>query len=131
MLFRFGNLLRKVDRILALRNAQSGAGAGERAPRQVPQHLCVWMCAAVSDQAPSGQPRRLGKYKAKNQTLRPKINNRQTQLFSSSAHISTVIRFEEFPNAIIIPAQRLSLRRRLNDDFVRLFEDEDLSVTRQ
>ena len=50
---------------------QSGAGAGERAPRQVPQHLCVWMCAAVSNQAPSGQPRHLGKYEAKNQTLSP------------------------------------------------------------
>src|SRR5215472_1302771 len=33
-------------------------------------------------------------------------------------------------HAIISPAQRLSLRRRINDDFVRLFEDEDLSVTR-
>jgi hypothetical protein len=29
------------------------------------------MCAAVSDQAPSGQPRHLGKYEAKNQTLSP------------------------------------------------------------
>ena len=29
------------------------------------------MCAAVSNQAPSGQPRHLGKYEAKNQTLSP------------------------------------------------------------
>jgi hypothetical protein len=37
---------------------------------------------------------------------------------------------EEFQHAIIFPAQRLSLRRRINDVFVRLFEDEDLSITR-
>jgi hypothetical protein len=34
------------------------------------------------------------------------------------------------PNTqIIFPAQRLSLRKGINDVLVRLFEDEDLSVT--
>ena len=36
----------------------------------------------------------------------------------------------DFPHAIIFLAQRLSLRIRINDDFVRLFEDEDFRVTR-
>src|SRR6516165_408417 len=79
------------------------------------------------------------------QTLREQKSNRKLieigYLFGLTHHnifstlISATLRHKprlgsrNSQHAIISQAQRLSLRKGINDVFVRLFEDEDLSVT--